>query len=108
MKPAEGVAAEARRQLVGMLSAQGMSTRAIAPTVGVSNFTVSKDRQVLDDLTPEPEHIDHETGEILRASIITGLDGKTYRRPEGHERPSETAARIIAEAKPGRHTVDVP
>ena len=36
LKPSEGLAADVRRQLVGMLSAQGMSTRAIAPTVGAS------------------------------------------------------------------------
>lgn len=36
LKPSEGLAADVRRQLVGMLSAQGMSARAIAPTVGVS------------------------------------------------------------------------
>lgn len=133
LKPTEGLAIEIRRQLVGMLSSAGMSTRAIAPTVGVSNYTVNKDQQVLDDLTPElepdaaltaavtprysspePEHIDPATGEIetlddyrarvltdaeatgkiikltgpqsvadpTPAKAITGLDGKTYTRPE--------------------------
>ena len=69
LKPSEGVAADVRRQLVGMLSAQGMSTRAIAPTVGVSYDTVHKDqrRQVSDDLTPEPEpeRINPATGEVV-------------------------------------------
>ena len=69
LKPSEGLAADVRRQLVGMLSAQGMSTRAIAPTVGVSNYTVSKDRQVLGDLTPE--RINPATGEVV--------PGPTYR-----------------------------
>lgn len=115
LKPAVGLAAEVRRQLVGMLSQAGMSTRAIAPTVGVSNFTVSTDQRAgvrsPNTSTPDPlaeekaegrvvkltgpgslfhsepvEHIDYETGEILDetpvAQTVTGLDGKTYRRPD--------------------------
>ena len=39
-----------RRQLVGMLSAQGMSTRAIAPVVGVSQDTVVKVRAELEQV----------------------------------------------------------
>lgn len=44
-----------------------MSTRAIAPTVGVSYDTVHKDqrRQASDDLTPAPERIDPRTGEVV-------------------------------------------
>lgn len=33
------------RELVSLLSAQGISTRAIAPVVGVSNKTISFDRR---------------------------------------------------------------
>lgn len=112
LKPAEGLAADVRRQLVGMLSAQGMSTRAIAPTVGVSVATAKRDVQVAQ---PEPpaahERVDPATGEVLdldthRREVLTdaeqnghivaltgpasvttpgrvvGLDGKTYARPE--------------------------
>ena len=43
-----------RREVVGYLSGEGMSTRAIAPIVGVSNKTVHEDRQVLPEVTPEP------------------------------------------------------
>lgn len=43
-----------RQEMVQMLSAEGMSTRAIAPIVGASNFTVSKDLQGARNLTPEP------------------------------------------------------
>lgn len=70
LKPSEGLAADVRRQLVGMLSAQGMSTRAIAPTVGVSKAQVSIDqRQVSSDWTPE--RINPATGEVV--------PGPTYR-----------------------------
>ncbi len=58
LRPSEGVAAEVRRQLVGMLSAQGMSTRAIAPAVGVSQQAVSKTLrrpEVTTGLSPEPK-----------------------------------------------------
>lgn len=95
LRPAEGLAVEVRRQLVSMLSAAGMSTRAIAPTVGVkSPDTVSRDlRQVSDDRTPdrepypqarrapwperreEPaERIDPATGEAVPAPTFKPLD----------------------------------
>lgn len=74
LKPTSTIAAEVRRELVSMLSAQGMSTRAIAPTVGVSNKTVSQDRsEVLPQVTPAPRP---------QSAPVTGLDGKTYTRPE--------------------------
>lgn len=44
---------ETRRSVVGELSAAGMSTRAIAPIVGVSQQQVAKDRREADRLTPE-------------------------------------------------------
>lgn len=109
LKPSEGLAADVRRQLVGMLSAQGMSTRAIAPTVGVTQRQVSTD--VRSNFSPEPERIDHETGEVLepkpvapthfaaehpeveRAEAkVVGLDGKTYTRPPAPaQRPNRRA-----------------
>lgn len=64
LRPSEGIAADVRRQLVAVLSAQGMSTRAIAPTVGVSQRQISTD--VRSDFSPaEPESIDLATGEVL-------------------------------------------
>jgi hypothetical protein len=111
LRPSEGIAAEVRRELVGLLSARGMSIRAIAPTLGVTKSQVSRDG------TPD-ERIDPVTGEIVPAPTfgavdvtdwtndeitedlevceaetahweettvpapkITGLDGKTYARP---------------------------
>ena len=112
LRPSEGLAASVRQQLVGMLSAQGMSTRAIAPAVGVNQATAVRDVQVMRDASPAtPERIDPATGEVLvldahrrevlvqaeqeghvialtgPASVATpgrvvGLDGKTYTRPE--------------------------
>lgn len=100
LKPSTGLAAEVRRQLVGMLSQAGMSTRAIAPTVGVTHKTVVKDTQVVPEVPPaDPvgpadatEQIDPLTGEVLDADRkpsliapapqpVTGLDGKTYPKP---------------------------
>jgi hypothetical protein len=101
-----------RRELVGKMSESGMSTRAIAPIVGASNFTVSKDREAVRDLTPAPrdtfevhsgsgfagpgEEIemhttttyDRESGEVVderpygEPSRVIGMDGKTYTRTE--------------------------
>ena len=73
LKPSEGLAADVRRQLVGMLSAQGMSTRAIAPTVGVSPRQAAYDKAGVQSLhtSPEPERINPATGEVV--------PGPTYR-----------------------------
>lgn len=67
LKPSEGLAADVRRQLVGMLSAQGMSTRAIAPTVGVQDSAVRKDLRRIaggsnGPTSPEPESMDEYRG----------------------------------------------
>ena len=92
-----------------MLSAQGMSTRAIAPTVGAGVMTVSDDRKALraagvrTPYTSEPESLDEYRGRVLAdaeanhkvikltgpesvsdpaPAKVVGLDGKTYTRPE--------------------------
>lgn len=127
LKPTEGLAAEVRRQLVGMLSQAGMSTRAIAPTVGVTQKTIVKDRQVIPQVSPE--RIDPHTGEIVPGPTfkptevtdwdqddidlmdqldqeavdawedrtvprVTGLDGKTYRRPGPEPKPKASRTPI--------------
>lgn len=101
-----------RVPLVQMLSDQGMSTRAIAPVVGVSNKTVSLDlREPVTEVTPvtfegedftvlanatEEEFevalaqsraegdLSRENVEkkIATAKTVTGMDGKTYTRPK--------------------------
>jgi hypothetical protein len=56
-----------RRAVSVLLRGQGMSTRAIAPAVGVHHDTVASDLSPVGNPTPEFE-----------AVPITGLDGKTY------------------------------
>lgn len=65
------LARDDRRELVAALAAEGMSTRAIAPIVGVGDSTVQR------DLTPAP------SGAPAPAPrpAITGRDGKTYTPP---------------------------
>ncbi|GGH44932.1 hypothetical protein [Microbacterium album] len=93
------------------LSAQGMSTRAIAPIVGVSVGTVHADREAsqvfssehLNDPEPIPAgevapvefepmtgverdavlaRIERQQAEFPTPPPITGMDGKQYTRPE--------------------------
>lgn len=118
LKPSEGLAADVRRQLVGMLSAQGMSTRAIAPTVGASRMAVHRDLVAgvteRDTSPAEPESLDEYRGRVLsdaetnRKVIkltgpesvsdptttpkVVGLDGKTYARPEPKTQSDRRAA----------------
>lgn len=93
---------EVRREVVAEMSDAGMSTRAIAPLVGVSNYTVAKDLEGVRELTPEPAPVEVEgmtvnpaTGEVFDAQpattehtftekvkTVTGLDGKSYPKPE--------------------------
>lgn len=90
---------EVRRAVVGELTAAGLSTRAIAPVVGVSNKTVHQDLQVLPEVTPEPEFIsatealaemntqtpvvakEGEAEATTGPAPVVGIDGKTYSRP---------------------------
>lgn len=98
--------AELRREVVKELSAAGLSTRAIAPVVGVSREQVRRDAgdtfvspapiDVTPDLPPRDDDwspiANPITGEVLpddstvtethTVKIVTGLDGKTYKSPE--------------------------
>lgn len=57
-----------RQELVGYLAGEGMSTRAIGAVVGADHVTVARDLSAgVANETPAP---------------VTGLDGKTYTRPE--------------------------
>lgn len=94
------LSAPIRRELVGYLSASGMSTRAIAPAVGVSPRQAAYDKasgvQSLHTSEPDPTTlatVNMTTGEIVEPAPaastppptpkpVTGLDGKTYTRPE--------------------------
>lgn len=104
---------DARQELVAELTAEGMSTRAIAPIVGVSQMQVVRDAQASpetnvspapDFMTPPseaarehltawrasrepdvPDYVDTQTGEVIDPPKITGMDGKQYTRPEPKE-----------------------
>lgn len=67
---------DVRRAVVQELTAAGLSTRAIAPVVGVSQKTVVKDTQVIHEVSPDS---------CERPAPITGIDGKTYTRPASVE-----------------------
>lgn len=74
LKPSEGIAATVRAQLVGLLSAHGMSNRAIGSALGVSEGTVRNDqKQVRSDYAPA-ERINPVTGEIVPAPTFGAVD----------------------------------
>lgn len=73
---------EERQELVGYLSGEGLSTRAIAPIVGASVSTVKTDVQVANSGHLANE--DEPSAGVVEADTpapVTGLDGKTYSRP---------------------------
>lgn len=97
------LAVEIRREVSRELSAAGMSTRAIAPVVGISREQVRRDTAPDTNVSPDvPQQMvaadtsevdppaDPLTGEIIEAGdtasaevvapprTVTGLDGKTY------------------------------
>ena len=86
-----------RRPVVAQLSAAGMSTRAIAPVVGVDQSNVTRDLQVMQSASPAPSRTFTDTPGIVqqlagpdevapfsipKSDHITGSDGKKYPRPE--------------------------
>lgn len=84
---------EIRQPVVQALKAAGMSTRAIAPIVGVSFQQASKDTQVSPQATPEPSGFQGPSERIVPepamstaglpvSERIVGTDGKTYTRRE--------------------------
>lgn len=116
---------EPRRELVATLAESGMSTRAIAPIVGVSKDTVHRDLAPVSNETPqttegastnasvEPSEADSEdevactpgatTGSGPDATPprppIIGIDGKKYTRPEAVKRDEDEAFWDDAAAK---------
>lgn len=73
---------EIRQPVVHQLSAAGMSTRAIAPIVGVSKSQVANDLDAgVQKWTPEPS--------LPTSERIIGMDGKTYTRPEPQPEPTD-------------------
>ena len=83
-----------RKELVSELADEGMSTRAIAPIVGASNYTVSKDLQGVRDLAPD-----------AGPRQITGRDGKTYTRPAPEPVAVDHDTGEITQTKPNRKPI---
>lgn len=78
----------ARAEVVGYLSSEGMSQRAIANVVGVDQKTVCNDLHAGEEnSSPEPE-------------VITGRDGKRYRPKPPQQQPDQAV-----EQKPRRGAI---
>lgn len=78
------LARDVRQELVAELAAQGMSSRAIAPIVGVTDRQVRNDIAGGNDFPPVEQiviHVDGATGEVQPEREVTGLDGKSYSTP---------------------------
>jgi hypothetical protein len=97
---------DTRQALVAELTTQGMSTRAIAPIVGVDNATVHRDLGRVANATPAPAPVVEQswspdtgfnahpfTGEIIEPPApraVEGMDGKTYKMPTKKARRAES------------------
>lgn len=82
-----------RREVVRELTEAGLSTRAIAPVVGVNNATVYRDRQVagVADATPEQEADPEPDAPMptIRPANVVGIDGKRYTAPAPRPAPAK-------------------
>jgi len=109
------LAGPARRELVTRLADEGMSNRAIAGAVGVSEITVRRDKvQVRHDVAPERDPVEEEDDDgtdegpadpavmaqvvdelltiagrtvVEEPARVTGLDGKIYQKPPRKPKP---------------------
>lgn len=94
------LARDERQEMVRVLSAEGMSTRAIAPVLGVTHKTVVKDSQAIrGDVVPEVPPAIEKHGEAIAQppKTITGMDGKAYTRPEPKEAPKPRAEAVTSQ-----------
>ena len=122
-----------RREVTRELSDAGLSTRAIAPVVGVSQKTVVQDiqatRQVIPEVSPnqaevegadtDPVAVDHATGEVIDAprveehtvtektKVTTGIDGKQYKRPEPKPKPKVLEGDALADYDARQNTKSI-
>lgn len=91
---------EVRRPFAAELSAAGMSTRAIAPIVGVDQSRVARDLQVMRSASPaspvSPDETETMHG-LPTTDRIVGMDGKTYRRPDPAPEPAVIIDRTTGE-----------
>ena len=110
---------EIRRPVVAELSAAGMSTRAIAPVMGVSSGQAAKDliasRQVLPNEAPEtaPEwrgvnaELQAAAADLPKSDKITGMDGKQYTRPAIRNDPKPEPQAPRADPVPTQFTAAI-
>lgn len=95
-----GLGIEVRRAVVGELTQAGLSTRAIAPVVGVDSATVHRDLTRVAHATPqtertEPASVGPQGGDREESvaptgtprPAVTGIDGKTYAPPAPRAAP---------------------
>lgn len=85
---------DVRRVVVKELTEAGLSTRAIAPVVGVHHDTVARDarrRSGVVDTTPEPT-----ASEPAEPRPVTGIDGKTYSPKPSAPKPQRRALTSVA------------
>ena len=83
-----------RKELVSELADEGMSTRAIAPIVGVHHDTVATDLRAVGNPTP-----------AAGPRQITGRDGKTYTRPAPEPVTVDHDTGEIMQTKPNRKPI---
>ncbi len=108
LRPPSQLAAEVRRELVGLLSARGMSTRAIAPVVNVTHKTVVLDRQVVPEVPPEdrtgwtPE--DHADQDDLDATddLIDFTTGEVITDQRGGTEPPSPESAVEEQDEPAQ------
>lgn len=89
------VSREERQELVGYLAGEGLSVRAIAPIVGASKTAVARAVRAGVPLGT-PAAGESPSVEVLNDQVVkqvTGLDGKSYSRPE----PSTPRRRSITD-----------
>lgn len=88
---------EVRREVVRELTQAGMSTRAIAPVVGVSDVTVLRDQGATRVAPGTPRRVEPPvavpTTEPLRPPVV-GIDGKAY-SPRGRQAQRDDAERVL-------------
>ena len=96
---------DVRRPVVAQLSAAGMSTRQIAPVVGVSVATAKRDAQVAHREPPAPTPT-----KLPESPVIVGADGKNYQRPapQPPANQEEDAQPMTATAQRPRQTSSGP
>lgn len=80
---------DTRREVVRELTAAGMSTRAIAPVVGVDQANVVRDLKVMQPASPDPEPQWQSATAVLAQTPAGGGDAEseTPPREEAHEAP---------------------